>query len=134
MDRGAPKPPQASIVEAFQHYACLYIKYIQILKRLSDCYDQMVHPQKRIDVKQVMEVVTTRVVELKHDLVKWNPPNPDVQTQPERSFPWEYVNLDDILVDLKLPPETLEIPVPKSFVENHAEDLLRRERVSIVSI
>lgn len=89
----------------------------------------MVHPQKRIDVKQVMEVVTTRVVELKHDLVKWNPPNPDVQTQPERSFPWEYVNLDDILVDLKLPPETLEIPVPKSFVEDHAEELLRRERV-----
>ncbi|GAB9473630.1 Dynein regulatory complex protein 11 [Globisporangium polare] len=122
-------PPQASIVEAFQHYACLYIKYIQILKRLADCYDQMVHPQKRIDVKQVMEVVTTRVVELKHDLVKWNPPNPDVATVPERSFPWEYVNLDDILVDLKLPPETLEIPVPKSFVEDHAEELLRRERL-----
>ncbi|KAF1314721.1 Iq and aaa domain-containing, partial [Globisporangium splendens] len=111
------------------HYACLDIKYIQILQRLSDCYDQMVHPQKRIDVKQVMEVVTTRIVELKHDLVNWNPPNPDVQTQPERSFPWEYVNLDDILVDLKLPPEALEIPVSKSFVEDHAEELLRRERL-----
>lgn len=121
--------PQASIVEAFQHYACLYIKYIQILNRLADCYEQMVHPQKRIDVKSVMEVVTTRVVELKHDLVKWNPPNPDVATTPERSFPWEYVNLDDILVDLKLPPETLEIPVPKSFLDDQAEELLRRERL-----
>ncbi|KAG7383978.1 hypothetical protein PHYPSEUDO_003147 [Phytophthora pseudosyringae] len=122
-------PPQATIVEAFQHYACLYIKYIQILSRLSECYDQMVHPQKRIDVKQVIEVVATRVVELKHLLVKWNPPNPDVMTQPERSFPWEYVNLDDILVDLKLPPETLEIPVPQSFLDDQQEDLMRRERL-----
>ncbi|KAK1931387.1 Dynein regulatory complex protein 11 [Phytophthora citrophthora] len=122
-------PPQASIVEAFQHYACLYIKYIQILSRLSECYDQMVHPQKRIDVKQVIEVVATRVVELKHLLVKWNPPNPDVIMQPERSFPWEYVNLDDILVDLKLPPETLEVPVPQSFLDDQQEDLLRRERL-----
>jgi hypothetical protein len=116
-------------VEAFQHYACLYIKYIQILSRLSECYDQMVHPQKRIDVKQVIEVVATRVVELKHHLVKWNPPNPDVVTQPERSFPWEYVNLDDILVDLKLPPETLEVPVPQSFLDDQQEDLVRRERL-----
>ncbi|KAG6617517.1 iq and aaa domain-containing [Phytophthora cinnamomi] len=128
---GAPNeaPPQATIVEAFQHYACLYIKYIQILSRLSECYDQMVHPQKRIDVKQVIEVVATRVVELKHLLVKWNPPNPDVMMQPERSFPWEYVNLDDILVDLKLPPETLEVPVPQSFLDDQQEDLLRRERL-----
>ncbi|RLN47713.1 hypothetical protein BBJ29_000583 [Phytophthora kernoviae] len=122
-------PPQATIIEAFQHYACLYIKYIQILSRLSECYDQMVHPQKRIDVKQVIEVVATRVVELKHLLVKWNPPSPDVMTQPERSFPWEYVNLDDILVDLKLPPETLEVPVPQSFVDDQQEDLVRRERL-----
>eukprot|EP00644_Phytophthora_capsici_P000370 jgi/Phyca11/525644/estExt2_fgenesh1_pm.C_PHYCAscaffold_40197 len=100
-----------------------------ILSRLSECYDQMVHPQKRIDVKQVIEVVATRVVELKHLLVKWNPPNPDVMTQPERSFPWEYVNLDDILVDLKLPPETLEVPVPQSFLDDQQEDLLRRERL-----
>ena len=33
--------------------------------------------------------------------------------KPDRPFPWEYVNLDDILVDLKLPPETLEVPVPR---------------------
>lgn len=122
-------PPQATITEAFQHYASLYIKYIQILTRLADCYDQMVHPQKRIDVKQVLEVVATRVVELKHLLVKWHPPNPDVATQPERPFPWEYVNLDAILVDLKLPPETLEIPVPRSFLDDQADELLRRERL-----
>lgn len=50
-DEPPPPPPQATILEAFQHFACLYIKYIQIYKRLEMCYDAMVHPQKRIDVK-----------------------------------------------------------------------------------
>lgn len=50
-DEPPPPPPQATIMEAFQHFACLYIKYVQIFKRLEMCYDAMVHPQKRIDVK-----------------------------------------------------------------------------------
>lgn len=50
-DEPPPPPPQATIIEAFQHFACLYIKYVQIFKRLEMCYDAMVHPQKRIDVK-----------------------------------------------------------------------------------
>ncbi|CAN0157900.1 unnamed protein product, partial [Scytosiphon promiscuus] len=111
-----PPPPQATIMEAFQHFACLYIKYVQIFKRLETCYDAMVHPQKRIDVKMVLELVIRRVLELKHELVKWNPPNVDVRfppPAPEQAFPWDYVNLDDILVDLKLSPDTLDIAVPR---------------------
>lgn len=30
--------------EVFQYFASLYIKYIQIYKKLEECYDQMVHP------------------------------------------------------------------------------------------
>ena len=30
--------------EKYQHLACLYIKYIDIYKKLEDCYDQVVHP------------------------------------------------------------------------------------------
>jgi hypothetical protein len=30
--------------EIFQHLACLYIKYIDIYRKLEECYDQMVHP------------------------------------------------------------------------------------------
>ncbi len=68
-------------------------------------------------------------MELKHDLVKWNPPNPDVRTVPESNFPWEYVNLDDLLVDLKLPPSLLEVPVPKYFMEDHAAEIKKRDRL-----
>ena len=53
--------------------------------------------------------------------------NPDVaQDQP---FAWEYVHMDDLLVDLKLPPETLEIPIPSYFVEQREEQHNRRDRL-----
>ncbi|GMF19653.1 unnamed protein product [Phytophthora fragariaefolia] len=111
-------------VEAFKHYACLYIKYVQMLARLTACYEHMLHPQKRIDVKQVLEVVAARVVELKNRLVKWNPSNVDVMTAPERSFPWEYVDLDDVLVDLKLPPEMIMVAVPLSLLDDQRDEQL----------
>jgi hypothetical protein len=56
------------------------------------CYDSMVHPQKRLDVKLSLELVIRRVIELKHLLVKWNLPNPDVRVEPgqkQNPFPWE---------------------------------------------
>ena len=30
--------------EVFQHLASLYVKYIDIYRKLEECYDQMVHP------------------------------------------------------------------------------------------
>lgn len=122
---------EVTIFQAFQHFACLYIKYLQIFRKLETCYDNMIHPQKRLHVKRVLELVIRRVVELKHDLVTWNPPNSYVRIPKgqEEAFPWEYVHLDDILVDLKLSPETLEIPVPKYFREDNAKQLDQRDRL-----
>lgn len=120
-----------TIFQAFQHFACLYIKYLQILRKLEACYDNILHPQKRIHVRKVLELVIRRVIELKCDLVKWNPPNAYVRmpTGLEEAFPWEYVHLDDILVDLKLSPTTLEIPVPKYFREEKMQQQEQRNRL-----
>ena len=122
---------EVTIEQAFQHFACLYIKYLQIFRKLENCYDCMIHPQKRIAVKSVLELVIRRVLELKNDLVKWNPPNSYVKipTGPEEAFPWEYVHLDDILVDLKLSPEMLEIPVPRYFREDIKRQIDQRDRI-----
>lgn len=66
--------------------------------------------------------------------VRWAPRNPDVNPPgtilPPFPFPWEYVNLDDILVDLKLPPTMLEVPVPKYYLEDRAEEIKNRNKVS----
>lgn len=122
-----------SAAEAFQHYASLYIKYLQIFRKLETAYDNMLHPQKRLDVKTILELVQARVVELKHALVRWAPRNPDLNPPknklPPFPFPWEYVNLDDIIVDLKLPPAMLEVPVAKYYVEDRQEDLKNRNKV-----
>ena len=40
-----------------------------------------------------------------------------------------FVNLDDVLVDLKLAPEVLEVPVPKYFIEDQARALEEREKL-----
>lgn len=134
--RCAKQKVQVTPLEAFQHFACLYIKYMQIFRKLEECYHGMVHPQKRIDVKLVLTRVMAHVVQLKLQLVKWNPPNPDLAPPgskgPSFPFPWEYVNLDDILVDLKLPPETLEVPVPRYFVEDRANEIRNRDKVGLV--
>mmetsp|Transcript_33895 Transcript_33895/g.44710 ORF Transcript_33895/g.44710 Transcript_33895/m.44710 type:complete len:899 (-) Transcript_33895:293-2989(-) len=131
-DAKKEEPQEVKIEEAFQHFACLYIKYLQIMKKLELCYDAMVHPQKRIDVKMILELVIRRVLELKHALVKWNPPHPELAFQPPKqpaAFPWEYVNLDDILVDLKLPPETLEVPVPRYFIQDNSSVQHMRQKL-----
>eukprot|EP00286_Rhodomonas_abbreviata_P017348 CAMPEP_0181334596 /NCGR_PEP_ID=MMETSP1101-20121128/26353_1 /TAXON_ID=46948 /ORGANISM="Rhodomonas abbreviata, Strain Caron Lab Isolate" /LENGTH=391 /DNA_ID=CAMNT_0023444601 /DNA_START=334 /DNA_END=1506 /DNA_ORIENTATION=+ len=109
-------PPQdQDEEEAFQHFSYLYIKYVQIFKNLEDCYDQHVHPQKRIDIKDVLEAVIGRMLEIKGYLVTLKG--------------LKFINFDDILVDLKLIPETLELPVPRYFVDERQKDLMLREKL-----
>ena len=120
-----------TINQAFKHCARLYIKYMQIFRKLESCYDNILQPQKRIHVKKVLELVIRRVIELKADLVKWNPPNAYVRMPvgSEEAFPWEYIHLEDMLIDLKLSPTSLEVPVPKYFKEEKALQQGQRDRL-----
>lgn len=42
-------------VVAFQKYAIMYIKYIVSFRKLEECYDQMLHPQKRQHVRHILD-------------------------------------------------------------------------------
>ena len=77
------------------------VKYIQIFRKLEQCYDQVVHPQKRILLRHLLDGVTGRVLELKNELVGLE-------------F-HEVTYLDDILQDMKLTPADLEMPIPKYY-------------------
>lgn len=96
-------------------WACIYIKYIQILRKLETAYDQMVHPQKRLDMRKALEACIGRMLEIRHWMVRLN-----------RGL--DFVSLDDILVDLKLSPEVLEVPVPKYYIEDRAKELDDRDK------
>uniref|UniRef100_A0A8B9P1D3 IQ motif containing with AAA domain 1 n=1 Tax=Apteryx owenii TaxID=8824 RepID=A0A8B9P1D3_APTOW len=82
--------PEQDHVTTFKTLATYYIKYVQIFRDLETAYDQIVHPQKRPVIRQVLEGVMGRILELKNDMVTL-----------ENS---EYHYFDDILQDLQLLP------------------------------
>jgi SpoVK/Ycf46/Vps4 family AAA+-type ATPase len=101
MDVLEQDPPQESDPKELQQMMCYaYLKYIKIFRDLEDCYDQHVHPQKRRDIKVTLESVMGRMLEIKQILLQMLGPCP---------------NFDDIIIDLKLVPDILEIPVPKYY-------------------
>eukprot|EP00210_Caulerpa_lentillifera_P005813 g5559.t1 len=96
-------------------WSCIYIKYLQIFRKLETAYDQMLHPQKRRDVKLALEACIGRMLEVRHYMVELNNGS-------------DFVNLDDVLVDLKLAPEVLEIPIPSYFKEERAEEIKAQQK------
>uniref|UniRef100_G1KYI0 IQ motif containing with AAA domain 1 n=1 Tax=Anolis carolinensis TaxID=28377 RepID=G1KYI0_ANOCA len=99
----------------FQMLATFYIKYVQIFRNLEAAYDQIVHPQKRLIIRQMLDSVMGRILELKNEMVGL-----------EYS---EYHYFDDILQDLKLSPENIEIPIPRYFIKEKVKVLKERERI-----
>ena len=50
---------------AFAAVSRLYVQHVRILRNLEDCYDQIVHPQKRILLRQLLDCTIGRILELK---------------------------------------------------------------------
>jgi hypothetical protein len=65
-------PGQCSccVPQDLSEWACIYIKYIQILRKLEMAYDQIVHPQKRIDMKKAVEACIGRILEIRQVMVR----------------------------------------------------------------
>ncbi|KAF4112039.1 dynein regulatory complex protein 11 isoform X2 [Onychostoma macrolepis] len=107
--------PQKDRLQVFQTLATLYLRYLKIFRALEEVYDQIVHPQKRRVVHQVLEGVMGRLVELKNEMVEL-----------EYS---EFHYFDDILQDFKMTPEDLEVPIPRYFVREKMRALKEREKM-----
>ncbi|XP_048664752.1 dynein regulatory complex protein 11 isoform X6 [Marmota marmota marmota] len=102
-------------VYIFQMLATFYIKYVQIFRNLENVYDQIVHPQKRLLIRKILDGVMGRILELKNDMVEL-----------ELS---EFHYFDDILQDLKLAPQQLDIPIPKYFLKEKIEVIRERKKI-----
>ncbi|XP_072833386.2 dynein regulatory complex protein 11 isoform X3 [Pogona vitticeps] len=114
IEEKSQKPLKDRLV-VFQMLATFYIKYVQIFRNLEAAYDQIVHPQKRLIIRQVLDGVMGHILELKNEMVEL-----------EYS---EYHYFDDILQDLKLSPENIEIPIPRYFIKEKLKVLKERERI-----
>ncbi|XP_063057574.1 dynein regulatory complex protein 11 [Engraulis encrasicolus] len=107
--------PERDRVVFFQRLATLYVRYVQIFRHLEEAYDQIIHPQKRRVIRQVLDSVMGRVVELKNEMV-------------EKEFS-EYHYMDDVVQDLKLTPEAIEIPIPRYFISERHKVLQDRAKM-----
>jgi len=92
----------------------LYVKYITAVNKLDQCYDQIVHPQKRLVIRKLLDSCIGRVLELKHELV-----NLDSS---------EFSYYDDVLIKLNLLPMEVEIKVPNYYRREREEELKKRKR------
>ncbi|KAM6938065.1 dynein regulatory complex protein 11 [Lycodopsis pacificus] len=115
-----PRRPEKDRVVFFQRLAMLYVRYIQIFRQLEEVYDQVVHPQKRKDIRATLEGVMGRVLELKNEMV-------------EKEFS-EYHYMDDVLHDFKLTPADLEIPIPRYFKELQERKTMLTEILKMVEV
>ena len=71
----------------------------------------MVHPQKRQLLRSILEATITRLCELRETLVFFNPRPKSI-----------YINLDDLLMDMKADPRDIEIPIPRYFQEDNKRE------------
>lgn len=132
------KTPKVSNKNIFDYFAKVYVNYIQILDRLEICFDAIIQPQKRLDIKASLELVISRVVEIKHQLVKFNEhsfegkshENVPLSKEQNKEKKVDMVGLDPMLRSLKISPDNLEIPIPRFYKEEDKE--YRAQRNALV--
>ncbi|NXJ89338.1 DRC11 protein, partial [Corythaixoides concolor] len=107
--------PEKDRVKVFKMLAASYIKYMQIFRNLEMAHDQLIHQQKRIVIRQVLDGVIGRILEIKKEMVAL-----------ENS---EFQYVDNTLEDLKLLPEDIEVPIPRYFIKEKLEALNQREKI-----
>uniref|UniRef100_A0A663M1V1 IQ motif containing with AAA domain 1 n=1 Tax=Athene cunicularia TaxID=194338 RepID=A0A663M1V1_ATHCN len=107
--------PEKDRVKVFRMLVTSYIKYMQIFRNLEMAYDQLIHRQKRTVIRQVLDGVMGRILEVKKEMVGLDNS--------------EFHYIDKILEDLKLLPEVIEVPIPRYFIKEKLEVLEQREKI-----
>ena len=94
---------------AYKAVSKMYLQYVKIFRTLDSCYDQMVHPQKRILLRKLLDSTIGRILELKHDLVNLDN--------------LEYSYHEASMVELGLAPSEVELLVPKFIIHDRMDSI-----------
>ena len=94
---------------AYKAVSKLYLQYVKIFRTLDACYDQMVHPQKRMLVRKLLDSTIGRILELKHDLVGLDN--------------LEYSYHDGTMAELGCHPSEVELIVPKFVITDRTDSI-----------
>ena len=118
-DGKKPADSWKNMKQFMNFFVGIYIKYIYLMNKIEDSYDQIIHVQIRSMVKKFLENLLCRLVKIKGEIIFYN--NPILEKKP-----CHYVFLDEYLIDLKLEPCDLEISVPRYFREDNSEKMKER--------
>jgi len=94
---------------AYKAVSKLYLQYVKIFRTLDSCYDQMVHPQKRMLLRKLLDSTIGRILELKHDLVNLDN--------------LEYSYHEGTMAELGYNPSEVELIVPKFVITDRTESI-----------
>jgi SpoVK/Ycf46/Vps4 family AAA+-type ATPase len=113
---------QSSIPHGAHALTCLYIEYLQLVRSLEECYDQVCHPQKRPNIFAALEASTGRMLELKSKVVCLHNNN-------------DFFPIADSLKALGFTPDALGLAIPRCLRDDRSALLEDRQAFfkSIVS-
>ena len=94
---------------AYKAVSKLYLQYVKIFRTLDTCLDQMLHPQKRLLIRKLLDSTIGRILELKHDLVNLDN--------------LEYSYHDGTMAELGLNPSEVELIVPKFVITDRLDQI-----------
>ena len=58
--------------QALEYVRGLFVKYNDLLKKFDDIYETLLHPQKRLMLRLLLDGIVGRLVELKQELILWD--------------------------------------------------------------
>ncbi|KAG5484112.1 hypothetical protein LSCM1_05967 [Leishmania martiniquensis] len=113
-------PEDAKARQAYyaQYWLSLYVRYVRLARQLVVIHDTELQPQRRVDVRTLLDSCLGRMLEARHNIVE---------------HCGDYVALDDTLEEMKLSPAELEPPVPTYLLEDRRE-VLEQERAYVMSL
>jgi len=114
-----PADSWTNMKQFMNFFVGIYVKYIYLMRKIEDCYDQVIHVQIRAMIKKFLENILCRLVKVKGEIIYYNNPILDLK-------PCHYVFLDEYLIDLKLEPDALDIAIPRYYREDNSDKMKER--------
>ncbi|TRY75655.1 hypothetical protein TCAL_00505, partial [Tigriopus californicus] len=101
--------PERDREQAFKVVSTIYLKYVKIFRALEECFDQIVQPQKRLLLRQLLNGVIGRILELKHELVHLD--NLEISYH------------DEAMMELSMSPNDAELIIPQFIVRDRQQEI-----------
>ena len=89
----------------------------------------MIHPQKRMLLKDMLESTMLRVVEIKLVITRFITQNLIRYNTASNAVRSEYVNLDEFLLDMRIRPAEIEMHIPRYFQYDKNPDKEKRNQI-----